>query len=131
MVLYFQFLSWSGMGGDHISGYTRDFVLILHNHICVCDVIIFVLFDVHKYTRLFYVYIFMLYCIHINLLVCNYKHIHPQYARVYICVFYHFIPLKPLMLRYGKQHPSQIIVLYLRECCVVSCNASLTLTFRV
>ncbi len=50
VVLYFQFLSWSGMGGDHISGYTRDFVLILHNHICVCDVIIFVLFDVHKYT---------------------------------------------------------------------------------
>ncbi len=66
MVLYFQLLSWSGMGGDHISGYTRDFVLILHNHICVCDVIIFVLFDVHKYTRLFYVYIFMLYCIHNN-----------------------------------------------------------------
>jgi hypothetical protein len=48
MVLYFLFLSWSGMGD--ISGHTRDFVLILHNHICVCDVIIFVLFDVHKYT---------------------------------------------------------------------------------
>jgi hypothetical protein len=59
MVLYFLFLSWSGMGGGHISGHTRDFVLILHNHICVCDVIIFVLFDVHKYTCILSVYIYV------------------------------------------------------------------------